>query len=206
MSLSEAFPLRDSRGDLWRMAKANRRRPSEGQLADLFVERHCREVRFLTGAPADRAHRQPARKAQWAVWSDADGEWLPDALNLAQRLAREICREAAETCDDPAVDSNRVVRGVLSLAKCDPRLVASDWPCDPHIEAAVAEWVSDHVILDPNAWTPRADLLASFVGWEQFDADDLTAALEAHGITYRRKANSHGFDGMRIKDDSDVDA
>jgi hypothetical protein len=205
MSMSGAFPLRGSRSDLWRPAKEDKRqRPSEGALADRLAERHSREVRFLTAAERDRVQRRPARKAQWIVWIGE--EWLPDTKNVAQRLAREICREAAGECDDQAVDSNRVVRGVLSLAKCDPRLVASDWPCDPHIEAAVAEWVSDHVTLDPNAWTPRADLLASFAGWEQFDADDLTAALEAHGITYRRKANSHGFDGMRIKDDSDVDA
>ena len=50
-----------------------------------------------------------------------------------------------------------------------------------------------------SASTPRADLLASFVGWERVDADDLSAALAAHGVTYRRKANSHGFDGVLLR-------
>jgi hypothetical protein len=185
MSLGNIRRLRES--DIWPSAKVNRRRPSEGELADTLAERHRRDVRFLTAA----------RNARWIVW---DGEeWLFDTTNVAQRRAREICPEAAAECDDPAVDSNRVGSGVLSLAKCDPRLVCADWPCDPHIEEAVAGWVSDHCILAAEEWTPRADLLASFVGWEQFCPDDLMSALEAHGITYRRKVNSHGFNGVRLK-------
>jgi hypothetical protein len=135
------------------------------------------------------------------LWNDV--EWLPDALNVAQRLAREVCREAAEECDEPTIDSNRVVSSVLSLAKCDARLVVSDWPCHPEIEAAVSAWLYDHCTLDPNAWTPRADILASFVGWDRFDAGDLIAALGVHGIDYRRKGNIHGFDGVRLKVSSD---
>lgn len=179
--------------------KSTRRRPSEGELADRIAERHSGEVRFLTAAA--RVHRQPGRKAQWIVW---DGEeWLPDALNVAQRLAREICREAAEECDDQAVDSNRYVSGVLSLAKCDPRLAAGDWPCDPHIEAAVSEWIRDYCELDPEAWTRRSDLLDSFIGWDRFDPEDLTGAMEAHGISYRRKGNIPGFTGIRLRDGED---
>jgi hypothetical protein len=187
-----------SRGDQWRLASGggNERRPSEGELADTLAERHCKEVRSL--AAAERVYRQPARKAQWIV-SD-DEEWLPDTLNLAQRLAREICRKAAETCGDPAVDSSRVVSGVLGLAKSDPRLVASDWPCHPEIEIAVSGRLYDHCDLDPNAWTLRAEPFASFVNREQFDAEDLIAALEAHGVTHRRIRNAHGFDGVKLKD------
>jgi hypothetical protein len=199
--MAEVFPLRDSRGDLWRAASdgGNKRRLSEGDLADTLAERHCREVRFLTAA--ERVRRQPARKAQWIVWNGE--EWLPDAKNVAQRLAREICREAAETCDDPAVDSNRVVSGVLSLAKCDPSLVVSDWPCHPDIEEAVDDWLADHCVFSPEAWTPRSDLLASFVGWEKFDADDLSIAFDARGLTYRRKGNTSGFDGVSLRGSRD---
>jgi len=131
----DAFPMRDSKGDLWRAAKSNRpTRPSEGELADRFAERHSSRVRFLAAAPRDGS--QQARKAQWVVWSAAGEEWLLDALNVAQRLAREICREAAEECNDPAIDGNRYVSGVLSLAKCDPRLAAGDWPLHPEVDAA----------------------------------------------------------------------
>ena len=196
MSMADVMPLRDSKGILWQRGK--RTRPSEGELADRFAERHGGEVRYLAGR--DRvSQRQPARKPQWIAWNGE--EWLPDSQNLALHLARGVCHEAAEAYADPAIDSHRSVAGVLALAKCDPRLVAEDWPRDPFIGAAVASWIADHAILDPNAWTPRADLLASFVGWERFDADDLSAALAAHGITYRRKANSHGFDGVLLKDD-----
>lgn len=197
--MHNAFPVRSQDGTLWspsQRAKQRRSRPSEGQLADCFAERHSGEVRFL--AAGERIHRQPARKAGWIAW---DGEeWLPDTLNVAQRLARDICREAAEICGDPAVDSNRFVFGVSGLAKC-PRLVASDWPCHPDIEAAVDGWINDHCVLDPEAWTRRADLLASFICWERFDADDLTSAWAARGITYRRKANVHGFDGVKLRED-----
>jgi hypothetical protein len=196
MGMAEVFPMRGHKGDLWRSASgSNKRRPSEGELADTLAERHSREVRFLTGA--DRVHRQPARKAQWIVW-DSD-EWLPDTKNLAQRLAREICRAASEQCEDPALDSARTVASVLSLAKCDPRLVVSDWPCHPDVEAAVDRWFADHCAFSADTWTPRADLLATFAGWEQFDADDLSNVFASRGLTYRRKGNTHGFDGVRLK-------
>jgi hypothetical protein len=197
MSMADVMPLRDSKGILWQRGK--RTRSSEGELADRLAERHSLKVRFLTGS--ERVHRQPARKAQWIAWSDAEGERLPDEHHLALRLAPEICREAAEAYGDHTIDSHRSVAGVVALAKCDPRLVVSDWPCHPEIEAAVSGWLDDHCTLDPSAWTARAELLASFVGWERFDADDLSAVLAAHGITYRRKANSHGFDGVLLKDD-----
>jgi hypothetical protein len=139
------------------------------------------------------------------AWSSDGCEWLPDSQNLALHLAREICREAAEAYGDPAIDSHRSVAGVLALAKCDPRLVAEDWPCDPFIEAAVSEWLSDHCVLDPDAWTPRADLLATFVNWQDFDREDLAAALEVRGVSYVRRGNIHGFCGIRLKDDDHVD-
>jgi hypothetical protein len=156
-------------------------------------------VRFLTAA--ERVHRHRVRKAQWIIW---DGEeWLPDTKNVAQRLAREICREVAEDCDDNGFDSARVVSAVLSLAKCDPRLVVSDWPCDPFIEDAVDAWLADHCVFSTEAWTPRADLLATFEGWQRFDADDLSIAFDARGLTYRRKGNTPGFDGVRLRGSRD---
>lgn len=200
MSMHSALPFRDSKGLLWERGK--RPRPSEGELATRFAEQHCREVRYLAGR--ERVRSFPARKPQWIAWNGT--EWLIDSQNRALHLAREICKEAAEAYGDPAIDSHRSVAGVLALAKCDPRLVAEDWPCDPFIEAAVSEWLADHCVLSPHAWTPRADLLATFVNWQDFDREDLTAALEVRGVSYVRRGNIHGFCGIRLKDGDDVDA
>jgi hypothetical protein len=200
MGMAEVFPMRGHKGDLWRSASSGKRtRPSEGELADRLANLHSKEVRFL--AAAARAHGRPARKAGWISWNG--DEWLPDTQNLALHLAREICKEAAEAYGDPAIDSHRSVAGVLALAKCNPILAATDWPCDPFVEEAVAAWVNDHCVIDPNAWTRRSYLLASFVGWEQFDPDDVTSVLEDCGATYRRKGNTPGFDGVRLKDGRD---
>jgi len=46
-------------------------------------------------------------------------------------------------------------------------------------------------------------VLASTAGWERFDADELSKALEIRGIRYRRKGNVHGFDGVRLREDAD---
>ncbi len=192
--MSNVFPMKDHRGQIWQ-ASSKRRRPSEGELADRFADRHSKVVRFLTAA------ERPGRKAQWIV-CDGD-EWQPDDANLAQRLAREICREAAEAFNYPALDSARSVDGVLALAKSDPRLVVSGWPCHPDLETAVDEWMEERCVLDPGAWTARPAMLASTAGWERFDADELSEALKARGIVYRRRGNVHGFNGVRLKGDAD---
>jgi hypothetical protein len=197
MRLSNVMTLRDSKGDIWPAAKVNR--PSEGTLADRFASEHSHEVRFLAAAERDRINRQPARRAGWIA---LDGEeWLLNDA-AAQRLAREICKEAAEACNDPGIDSARVVSAVLSLAKCDLRIFCSDWPPHPELEAAVSEWLSDRCVIDAGSWTPRPAIVASAAayGWDRFDADELSSELEAHGITYRRIRNVHGFDGVRLKD------
>jgi hypothetical protein len=148
MGLAEVFPLRDSKGDLWqRAAKVNRRRPSEGQLADLFVERHCREVRFVRTRPAC-----------WIAWNGE--KWTCNDIH-ALRLVCGICREASEDSGYPAIDSNRTVNAVLALAKFDPRILVSKWPCHPDLEAAVDAWIADRCVLDPKAWTSRPAMLAS---------------------------------------------
>jgi hypothetical protein len=60
-------------------------------------------------------------------------------------------------------------------------------------------------VLDAAAWTPRPAMLASATGWdwERFEADELSEALKARGIIYRRRGNVHGFDGLRLKDEAD---
>jgi hypothetical protein len=70
---------------------------------------------------------------------------------------------------------------------------------------AVDNWLADHCVLDAEVWTPRADLLATFVNWHDFDREDLTAVLEVKGVSYVRRANIHGFCGIRLKDGDDVD-
>jgi hypothetical protein len=199
MSMSSVLPFRDSRGDLWRGAsKVNRRRPSEGQLADLFVERHCREVKFLEGHP--RIQFYPARDDMWIGWNGE--KWTGNEITV-RSIVRTICREASEECGDPRIDSSRAVNAVLSLAKFDPRIFVSDWPCHPDLEAAVDGWISERCVLDPTSWTPRPAMLATTAGWERFDGDELSEALKARGIIYRRRGNVHGFDRLRLKDEAD---
>jgi hypothetical protein len=41
------------------------------------------------------------------------------------------------------------------------------------------------------------------LGWERFEADELSEVLKARGIIYRRRGNVHGFDGLRLKDEAD---
>jgi hypothetical protein len=198
MGMTNVHKLRDHRGVLWE--RGNRRRPSEGELAERFADRHSKVIRFLTGA--ERVQFWPGRKAGWIAWN---GErWRVDKENVALHLAREICKEAAEAYGDHTLDSHRSVAGVLALAKCDPRLVVSDWPCHPDLKAAVDEWIEERCELDPGAWTPRPAMLATTAGWERFDADELSEALEARGIVYRRKGNVHGFDGVRLRENADV--
>jgi hypothetical protein len=92
MSMHAAMPFRDSKGLLW--SRGTRSRPSEGELADRFAEQHCREVRFLAGR--ERVQSLPARRARWIAWNSDGCEWLPDSQNVALRLARGVCQEAAE--------------------------------------------------------------------------------------------------------------
>jgi hypothetical protein len=103
------------------------------------------------------------------------------------------------------LDSARTVAGVLSLAKCDRRLVVDRWPCEPNLEAAVDDWLSSHAVLDPRAWTARAALMSSFVGADRLGPAELIVALDARGITPRRKGNVHGFDGVALQEDGDVE-
>jgi hypothetical protein len=71
----------------------------------------------------------------------------------------------------------------------------------PDIEAAIDGWLADHCVMDPEAWTPRAALLASFICWDRSDAAELTSAWEVRG--YRRRRNVHGFCGVRLREDDD---
>lgn len=185
MNMTSLFPMRTHKGGLWERGK--RTRPSEGEMSERFAESYGRKIRFW------------AAKRKWIVWSDDAWGW--DRQNLALHLARGICKEAAEAYGDPAIDSHRSAAGVLALAKCDPRLVVKDWPLDPHLEAAIDERIADHCELDPGAWTPRKAMLETAAGsWDRFDADELSEALQRRGIVYRRKGNTHGFCGIRLRE------
>jgi hypothetical protein len=180
------MPLRSHSGAIWPAGKISHRRPSEGELADRLAENHNREIRYAVW------------KRKWIIWNGE--EWVFDTLNAVQHLARCICRDAAEERSISALEGHRTVSGVLGLAQFDPRLVSSDWSCHLEIEAAVSEWLNDRCTLDPEAWTRRSDLLASFTGWDRFDPNDLAIASAARGITHRRKGNVHGFDGVALRE------
>lgn len=188
MGMAEVFPMRDSKGDLWqRSAKVNRRRPSEGHLADLFVERHGREVRFMEGRPRIQFH--PARDDMWIGW---DGEELAGNEIAVRSIVRAICREVSEECGDPRIDSNRWVNAVLALVKFDPRIWVADWPPHPDLEAAIDGWISERCTLDATAWMSRPAMMASAApyGWDRFESEELTKALTARSITGARATST----------------
>ncbi len=188
--MNSTFPVRDHKGDLiWPVGKINRRRPSEGELAERLAERHRDELRYW-----------PKQK-KWIVWTGE--ERVRDTQNLAMHLAHKLCREAAEAYGDHTLDSHRSVAGVLALSKSDPRLVVDGYPCHPELEAAVDDLVRDYYVIDPEAWTPRVQVLKTTTALERFDVDELSRALEARGIVYRRKGNVHGYEGIRLRETAD---
>lgn len=129
--------------------QVNRRRPSEGQLADLFADRHCREVRFLAGRPRIQFH--PAREDMWIGW---DGEESRGNEIAVRSIVRAICREASEECGDPRIDSSRSVNAVLALVKYDPTIFVGDWPPHPDLDEAVDGWIADRWIRKPGRHAP----------------------------------------------------
>ncbi len=188
---------RAATGDLWPAPRAplsSRSKPSEGQLADEFAQRHHRELGFISAARG--------RKAGWIVW--LDGQWQPDRLNVALRLAKEVWAEASSDYGDPSLDCYRAASGVLSLAKCDPRIAVSDWPCNPDILDAIEVWLAGPVELAPDGFLSLADPRKTLPQARKWDRAEANAALEACGITYRRKANVHGFDGVKLWEADDA--
>lgn len=142
---SNTFPLR-SRLDGTIFPPGKRSRPSEGQLAECFAAAHHRELGYLSAIRG--------RKAGWIVWSD--GQWQPDRLNIALRLAREVCAEASADCGDPSLDAYRTAAAVLALAKCDPRIAVQDWPLNPDILDALETWLAGPVEANPDGFLPLA--------------------------------------------------
>jgi hypothetical protein len=108
-----------------------------------------RRLRFSSCVPPPRPAASLALRTPFArMFANVIGGHELRANTNEQEM---FIRLKADMCDDPAVDSNRVVSGVLSLAKCDPRLVVSDWPCHPDIEAAVDGWIADYCVFSPDA-------------------------------------------------------
>ena len=190
MGMIEFFPLRASDGNLWRAAKSGSRRQSvsEGALADLFVDRHCREVKFLDG---------------WIGWNGE--KWTGNEITV-RSIVRAICREAAEEHDDPRIDSSRGVNAILALVKYDPRIFVGRRPFHPDLEAAVDGWISDYCELDAAAWTMRSAMLPTTKVLERFEIEELNEALAARGITYRRRGHTHGYAGFKLRDGFDLSA
>jgi hypothetical protein len=185
-------PLRAATGDLRPAPRAplsSRARPSEGQLADEFAQRHHRELGFIWAARGRK---------------ELDGHWQHDRLNVALRLVKEVWAEASSDYGDPSLVCYRAASGVLSLAKCDPRIAVSDWPCNPDILDAIEVWLAGPVELAPDGFLSLADPRKTLPQAREWDRADANAALEACGVTYRRKANVHGFDGVKLWEAHDV--
>jgi putative DNA primase/helicase len=96
---------------------------SEEALALMFAERHADKLRFV---------------AEWSQWFTWDGTcWRKDKTRTVFSLARELCREVANTCNSPndrkRIASAKTRAAVVTLAAEDRRLVATvdQWDADP---------------------------------------------------------------------------
>jgi putative DNA primase/helicase len=85
---------------------------SEDDLADRFVSRFRRELRYV-----------PARGA-WMVWTGRS--WKQDETRLASNGVRLICRATADTVNDEKMArklcAERTINAVEKLARSDPRM------------------------------------------------------------------------------------
>lgn len=71
-------------------------------------------------------------------------------------------------------------------------------------EDAISTWIEERCQRDPNAWTSRGDLFASWRGWAEGAGEFVGSqkrflqSLEAHGFQPLRKNNGRGFVGLSI--------
>ena len=98
---------------------------SESSLALRFAERHGHELRYVHA---------------WGRWLRWDGaRWQHERTVLAFDLAHRICREAAQefrqfsNSSPRPIASAKTAAGVVSLARADRRIAATDeqWDADP---------------------------------------------------------------------------
>ena len=81
------------------------------QLAELFVDRHENEFRFVP------------RSGRWLFW---EGErWYLDDFGHYLAAARRLLREAAARMWDPKVGTAAMVSAVLRLASFNPKMTAA---------------------------------------------------------------------------------
>jgi len=96
---------------------------TEIALADRFADRYADELRYV---------------AAWGTWVHYDGiRWRRERTHLVVDYAKHLCREAATEADKPAralaIATSRMATAVLTLARADRRLAATDeqWDRDP---------------------------------------------------------------------------
>jgi hypothetical protein len=121
-----------------------------------------------------------------------------DACDKVSECARASA-ERRPPCGSRMLTASCLIASRRTRARATNQdIVRDNRTSHPDLEAAVDEWISDHCVLDPDAWTPRPAMLASTTGWERFDANELSCALEARGLSYRSGGNVHGFGGLRL--------
>jgi hypothetical protein len=187
---SNTFPLR-SRLDGTIFPPGKRSKPSEGELAERLAAADHRELGYLSAARG--------RKAGWIIWSD--GEWQPDRLNTALRLAPQVCAEASVDCGDPSLDAYRTAAAVLALTECDPRIAVRGWPCNPDILDAIEAWLAGLVEADPEGFLSLADLRKTLPQAREWDCGEANAALEECGISFGRSGRKAGFAGVKLREE-----
>jgi putative DNA primase/helicase len=93
---------------------------SEDSIALAFAQRYAGKLRFISSAKGLTQQR-------WQIL-DATGVWQVDRMLVVIDLVRELCREAAALCPDPALArellSAATISAVERLARSDRRLAA----------------------------------------------------------------------------------
>jgi putative DNA primase/helicase len=79
-------------------------------------------------------------------------------------------------------------------------------------EDALAAWIAEQCVEDPQAWTSTGDLFGSWKSWAAQRGEPVSSskwlvqALESRDFALRRTAQARGVQGLRLKDTASIDA
>ena len=88
-----------------------------------------------------------------------------------------------------------------------PKAVTSATDAYLQAEDALAAWIDEQCIHDPNAWERTTTLFAAWKKWADSGGEyagtirRFAQNLESHGMTYERQSRARGFRGLRLVGD-----
>ena len=160
-------------------------------LALQFAERHANDLRYV---------------AAWGKWLSWTGtHWKFDETLQAFDYAREICRQAAASCNMPkiasAIASAKTVSAVERLAKADRRMAATieQWDADPwllntpggiidlrtgnHIDRKPTDYMTRITAVAPGGQCPRFLVFRKTITASDQDLQDYLQRALGYGLT-----------------------